>query len=373
MCFGRTRKFLRWAIGAIFSVIAIGLVAGIVFYFRCRSTVLKFQPSTYSEQHPQQANGIAHYARPEEDTFYSYPEWYIVWSYQAKADFQRTHLPSHYTYFSDIAQYWRNYCCVFSVAHKNYPAAWPEHLMLVVIGTSFSVEYALKGAYERSVGRLSEWTSRNEMTVEDNYAAEIAQDYARFVHIRPFYEYSFAQGLRGLWARVPLRGSHWLRKAERRAWLTVDYGIEAIYCELIELGTHVTYGYEDTTTSAWIQVPSSEAISTVPHIRVIKELANGNYIVELPRYQEFTTRALEGAHLGIRFVQIAGNHNILFSVISDRSFNFPTGGAEMVRSDIIPSEPEKSRAAVLCPISELTGTLLTLEKQGITIEHIYDF
>jgi hypothetical protein len=35
------------------------------------------------------------------------------------------------------------------------------------------------------------------MTAEDNYAAEVAQDYARFVHIRPFYEYFFAQPLRG--------------------------------------------------------------------------------------------------------------------------------------------------------------------------------
>jgi hypothetical protein len=58
--------------------------------------------------------------------------------------------------------------------------------MLVVIGTSFSAEYALKGAYEHSIGRLSEWTSRHQMTAEDNCAAQVAEDYARFVHVRPF-------------------------------------------------------------------------------------------------------------------------------------------------------------------------------------------
>src|SRR5690348_252942 len=302
MRFRRTRKVLRWAIRVVVSAIAIAVMAAIIFSFRCRNAVLSFQPSTYSEQRPRQAAGIANYSRPEQDTFYSYPEWYIVWSYQAKAEFQRDHLPSSYSYFSDIAQYWRNYCCVFGVARRKYSAAWPEHVMLLVIGTSFSAEYALKGAYEYSVGRLSAWTSKNQLTAEDKYAAEVAGDYASFVHIRPFYEYSFAKALRGLWMQVPIRGGHWLRKAERRVWLTTDYGIEAIYCELIELGTHVTYGYEETSTSAWITAPSLDAVSAVPNVRVLKDLGMGNYIVEIPRYQEFTTRAVEASHSGVQFV-----------------------------------------------------------------------
>lgn len=353
-------------------VSAIVLIAGVLFYFRCRHTVLKFQPTTYAEQHPEQANGIANYARPEEDTFYSYPEWYIVWSYQAKADFQRTHMPSRYSYFSDIAQYWRNYCCVFGVARNNYPVAWPEHMMLVVIGTSFSIEYALKGAYEHSIGRVSEWTSRNQMTAEDAYAAEVAEDYARFVHIRPFYEYSFARALARLWTQVPLRGGHWFRKVERRTWLTVDYAVEAIYCELIQLATHATYGYEETTTSAWITAPSFGVIAAVPNVRVVRQLGGGNYIVEIPRYQEFTTRALEAARLGIHFAQISGNRNILISVLSDHPFK-PRAEEEILRSDAIPSETGKSRTALLCRVTTLTETVLALEKQSVTIEHVYDF
>lgn len=366
------RWVVRWAIRAVFLVIAFGLLAGFLFSFRCRSTELKFLPATYAEQHPQEASGIANYSRPEQDTFYTYPEWYIVWSYQAKADFQRTQLPSRYTYFSDIAQYWRNYCCAFAAARNRYPASLPDHVMLVVIGTSFSVEYAVKAAYEHSLGRVSEWTSANQMTSEDLYAAKVAQDYARFVHIRPFYEYSFAHALRGLWAEVPLRGSHWLRKAERRAWLTLDYGVEAFYCGLIELATHATYGYEDTETSAWIAAPSPKVASGLQHVRVIKELGNGNYIVEFPRYQEFTDRSLEAVHSGIRFLQLAGNHNILISVVSDHPFVLPSGAAQ-VRSDVIPSEPRNSRTALLCQVPELAVVLLALEQQHVTIEHVYDY
>lgn len=372
MRFRRTRRVFRWAIRAILAIVAVGIIAAIVFSFRCRAPGLRFQPSSESERHPEQANGVAHYTRPEEDTFYSYPEWYIVWSYQAKADFQRTRLPSHYTYFADIAQYWRNYCCVFSIARKKYPVAWPEHVMLVVIGTSFSVEYALKGAYENTFGRLSEWSSHHQLTAEDGYAADIAEDYARFVHIRPFYEYSFARALGGLWRQVPLRGEHWVRKTERRGWLTLDYGVEAIYCELIQLSTHATYGYEDTTTSAWVTASSPPAFATIPHLRVLKDLGSGSYIVEFPRYQEFTARSLDSVHSGITFVQIAGNHNILVSIIADHPFSSPAG-AEMVRSNAIPSEPGRSRVALLCQVKDLSAVLRELENQAVTIEHIYDY
>lgn len=356
----------------MWSLAVIGFIAAVVFSLRCRSSALNFQPSTYSEQHPAEAQGIANYSRPEEDTFYSYPEWYIVWSYQEKADFQRDQLPSGYTYFGDIWQYWRNYCCVFGLARKKYPVAWPEHVMLVVIGTSFSVEYAFKGGYESSIGRLSEWTSGHNITAEDRYAADVAGDYARFVHLRPFYEYSFAHALRSLWTQIPLRGAHWFRKAERRTWLTIDYGIEAIYCELIELATHATYGYEDTTTSAWIKVPSANALSALTHLKVVKDLGNSSYIVEMPRYQEFTNRALDTAHAGIQFVQIAGNRNILLSVISDRPVN-PPPGAQVIRSDVIPTRPTKRRSALLCDVNGLSRVLLSLESEGSTIEHVYDF
>jgi hypothetical protein len=175
-----------------------------------------------------------------------------------------------------------------------------------------------------------------------------------------------------LWTQVPVRGSHWVRIAERRTWLSIDYGVEAIYCELIELATHATYGYEDTSTSAWITASSVDTISAISHVRIAKESGDGSYIVEISRYQEFTTRALDVAHSCIQFVQIAGNKNILISVLSDHSFRSPVG-VQVVRSDAIPSEPRKSRSALFCRVSELTGTLLALEKQGVAIEHIYDF
>src|SRR5580698_6382436 len=244
---------LRLAAGAIL----FGVIAVVFFRVHCAPIRLVFSPTPSGIHNPPQAAGIANYSRPEVDTFYTYPEWYIVWSYQSKADFQRGHLPSGYSYFGDIGQFWQAYCCVYAATRGRYSFPAGDHIMLAVIGSSFSVEYALKGLYEETVGRLSEWTSHHQSVAEDDYAAEVAENYATFVHIRPFYEFSFAHALRGLWGNTPFRTTHLVRTLERRAWLTLDYSVEAVYCELIELATHATYGFEDTTTVAWVEFPAS--------------------------------------------------------------------------------------------------------------------
>ena len=56
--------------------------------------------------------GIKDYLRPEDDAYLGYPEWYIVWSYQEKADFQETHLPSGFPYFAAVRQFWNSYACI---------------------------------------------------------------------------------------------------------------------------------------------------------------------------------------------------------------------------------------------------------------------
>src|SRR2546422_9991778 len=73
---------------------------------------------------PQERNAptaaIKDYSRPEDDTYLSYPEWYIVWSYQEKADFQEKHLPSGFPYLGAVSQYWNSYCCISRLTRGKY-------------------------------------------------------------------------------------------------------------------------------------------------------------------------------------------------------------------------------------------------------------
>ena len=342
----------------------------------CRSRQLLFEPTPEALRHPAQAAGIKDYTRAEVDTFYTYPEWYIVWSYQAKADFQRNHLPSGYSYFGDIGQFWHGYCAVYSFTRSRYPSPTGDHIMLAVIGSSFTVEYTLKGLYEKTIGRLSEWTSHHEPVAEDVYAAQVAEDYAAFVHVRPFYEYSFAHALHNIWFGTPFRSQHLLRSLERRAWLSLDYSFEAAYCQLIELGTHATYGFEDTNTAAWIEFPPQEKEHMVPLVasmKFVRELGEGEAIVEIPRYQEFTADAQKLLQAGVRFRQIAGNQLIVVSAIAPGNWTNTIPNLQLLVAQPMLTDRAKTRVVLLCPVSSLHLVLPMLERQGISIEHIYDY
>ena len=374
------RKFIRRALRlaawtAVFGVFGV-IVAAALFKILCYPTTLLFNPTPEAHRNPPQAAGIPNYARSEVDTFYTYPEWYIVWSYQSKADFQAARLPSDYSYFGDIAQFWRAYGAVYAATRAVYPSPTGDHIMLAVIGSSFSVEYALKGLYEETLGKLSEWTSHHQLVEEDHYASKVAQDYATFVHIRPFYEFSFAHALRGLWIGTPFRTTHLTRTVERRIWLTLDYAIESIYCEIIELGTHATYGFEDTTTKAWVDL-TPQARSTIAsadsHVKVIRDLGNGQAIIEIPRYQEFTAIAQTLIQSGVRFHQIAANELIVISAIAPAQWTNNAPDQQVLLAQPLLTNPTKKRVVVLCRVSDLQITLPQLKAEGLEIEHLYDY
>jgi hypothetical protein len=372
----RALKFLRRVARLLASVAILAIGAVVAFTVHCRPIRLLFSPTPETHRHPPQAAGVANYARSEVDTFYTYPEWYIVWSYQSKADFQSNHLPSGYSYFGDIGQFWQAYCCVYAASRANYPFPTGDHIMLVVIGSSFTVEYALKGLYEETIGRLSEATSHQQSVAEDTYAAQVAKSYAAFVHIRPFYEFSFAHALRGLWGNTPFRTTHLIRTIERRAWLTLDYSVEAVYCELIELGTHATYGFEDTTTAAWIEfsaLDKTSVSSQLTSVKVLRDLGDHQAIVEIPRYQEFTPIALGLIRNGVRFRQIAGNEIIVISAISPGSWTNTVPSLQLLLAQPLLTEPGSKRNVLLCRVAELHNVLPNLEHQGLKIEHLYDY
>jgi hypothetical protein len=365
----RVRKFLRRAAAAI-GLFACAVIAALVFaVIHCRANPPVFPPTSAAAHSPPQAAGVANYARDEVDTFYSYPEWYIVWSYQSKADYQRTHLPSDYSWFGDIAQYWQAYCRMYSATRATYPFATGDHIMLLVIGSSFTAEYTLKGVYERTIGAISEASSDHQPVPDDMYAAQVAADYATFVHIRPFYEFSFAHALHGLWQDSHLTTHHLVRTIERRAWLTLDYAVEAFYCEVIEIGTHATYGYEDTTTAVWIDLPSAPLPKSA---HVTRALPANQTIVELPRYQEFTPAALALIQSGARFHQIAGNEIISISVIAPQGWSNSIAGLETLIAQPMLTSPG-TRVVLLCRVSSLDSALPALQRQRVSIEHIYDY
>lgn len=368
-CFRRTlRVALAFFILLLF-IIAIEIAAG----WNCNLQGQLGSPSTRPLERQKATAGIVNYLRPEDDTFLSYPEWYIVWSYQEKADFQKHNLPSGFPYFAAVRQYWGGYCCISRLIRGKYPANFGEQMMLVVIGTSFSAEYILKGAYEKTVGRLSEWASGHQSTEEDQFAYNVAREYADFVHVRPFYEFHFARQVSGLWKATPLFGAHFLRKLERKLFLTLDYTAEAFYCWIIEKLTHITYGFEPSETYAWIENTSAGALSQLPHVKAVKQVGDKAFIVDIPRYQGFTVIASELAQQNVDFVEVAGNSQILISLVSANSWRNSAENTSLLFSQPILTSPGNNRFVLTCQVASLSAFLKASSQAGIAVEHIYDY
>lgn len=369
----RCLRFFFRILGICFALLFLLILVEVIVGWRCNVQAEIPSPVLQPKERLAAISGIKDYVRPEDDAYLSLPEWYIVWSYQEKADFQKDTLPSEFPYFGAVEQYWETYCCIARLIHGKYGFNAGEQVMLVVIGTSFSAEYILTGLYEKSLGRLAEWTSDHQPTEEDFYAYRVAREYADFVHVRPFYEFSFARHVKGLWAENPLLGRHVLRKWERRAFLSVEYAIEALYCWGIEKATHLSYGYEPDRTYAWLDHVDDSVLKQISLVKAVKQVGPGAYIVDAPRYQAFTDVATALVQRGVHFVEIAGNSSITISVIAPDSW--PGEGCLTQRLFSLPFLTRRGwrRVMLRCDVSALDRGLAELAAEGIAVEHIYDY
>jgi hypothetical protein len=118
------------------------------------------------------------HVRGVEQTLLTYPEWFLVFSPHEYGEFIAANEPSRFPYYGHIGQFWQSYKAVFDETQRRGLDLNPGyHLMIMVIGTSTTVEYAIKSAYELLVGRLAASTA-GKTTPEDTHAAAVAQDCA---------------------------------------------------------------------------------------------------------------------------------------------------------------------------------------------------
>ena len=150
------------AAGTLLGLLALAIALAAASSWRCRLQGAIHPAAAQPQKRRALTSSISGYTRPEDETFLSYPEWYIVWSYEEKANFQRDRLPSSFPYFGAVAQYWNSYCCISRLTRGKYGFNPGEQVMLVVIGSSFSAEYILKGSvreHDRPLQRVEQPSS----------------------------------------------------------------------------------------------------------------------------------------------------------------------------------------------------------------------
>lgn len=362
----RRRRYL------LLVLIAALLAPSVALIVRC-ALARQAPPAAVSDPHEveQAKSRVAGYARSGAATYLTLPEWLIVYDAEEYASFVKSRRPSGFPYFRSIPRYWLYYKHVCDAACGRYPFDFGNHLMLAVIGTSASVENLVKGLYENTIGRLTEWIATND-TDEDRLAIAVAGDYARFIHGVPWYDYPFGRAFRRLWSQVPLRGRHPIRKWERRFALSLEYGVKAIYGGLIRLGTKSVYGNEEEWIHAWVRgVPGRTFDDS--RVRRIASFADGSHIVAIKRYEPFTSAVAALAGQGARFHDIAGNRQIVITALGSAAPSaFDRNEARVLFASRQLAD-DRQRVVIEASVDALGSVLGRLRQSGLALEHLYDY
>jgi len=311
------------------------------------------------------------YRRPGAATYFTLPEWFIVYETEEYAAFIARARPSAFPYFRAVTQYWTYYRRMCDAACGAFPFDTGNHVMLAVIGTSFSVENVLKGLYENSVGRLTEWLATSD-TDEDRFAARTAADYGRFMHTIPWYDFPFGRTLAALWSQTPAWGAHPLRKWERRLSLSIEYGVKAAYGSLIRVATKSSYGDEPE----WVYLRAEHVPDRAfddPRIVRRAALADGSSLLAMKRYEPFTSAIADLERAGVRLHDVAGNRRILVTALTaDHAPALDVPGARVLLSSPLLATSGR-RIGIDVPVDTLGELLDRLTRSGARLEHVYDY
>lgn len=289
--------------------------------------------------------------RPADQTFLTFPEWYLVFSPEEQANYFKKYTSTTFPFMSHTRQIWESYSIVNNQIKDNFPRNKGYHLMIWVTGSSASVEYSIKALYETLVGRITD--TKNVITDEDKFNAKFTEDYVNFIKDKPWYEFDFKSRLKNLWSETALLGNNPFRKIERKYILTSELLVKWGYGKLIGLGTKQVY---------------DEAL---PNTKVVLQ---DNTIVDLPRYDKFNKAITDLSIQGKSFKEIAGNNSaILLTVLVSSDLSMNNLNTQTIFVQPISSDNTMKRVAITIPVERLSEFLLQLNKGKICVEHIFDY
>lgn len=312
------------------------------------------------------------YRRKEANTFFTFPEWYIVYSFEDFGRFLDSSSESRFGYLSHILGFWRSFCTINRAVPDSGESRADVKTMIYVIGVSYSVEYAIKGFYENTVGRITEWIRGATHTPQDDYARKVAQDYAAFLYTIPWYKFPFGEKLNGLMA-ISTPTSSEVRSRERDFALGAEYFVKIGYARLIQKALDASSDNEPRDIMLVVATLPPEVLAKEPRIKPVRQLTPQWQLVQTPRYKDLTEIIRGLLDQGIALAEIAGNHEILVTVIAPKAAALEVKDTAELFSLDLDAKPGFRRAGLKARIDKLVEINRDLRVKGASIEHFYDY
>lgn len=308
--------------------------------------------------------------RPADQTFLTYPEWYLVYGPEEQANYFAEKTSSSFRFMKQVGSLWKSYGIMYDQVKDNFKFNTGYHVMIMVISVSSTAEFGGKALYETTIGRLTD--TGDVVTPEDKFNAEFTADYVQFIKVRPWYEYDFKTKLKELWALKSNRTGHWFRRADRKFILTSELLIKIVYGKLIGLGTGAAY--ETAKPNTVIEVTGYKDSIVNSDIEVIKYNPGGVSVLSVPRYAAFTKAVKQLAEAGCKFESIAGNNGaLLFTVLGSDLVPANDGlYVQLFRQNVASTtDKQLSRTALVTTVPKLHETVKFFDEKSV--QHIYDY
>jgi len=310
--------------------------------------------------------------RPPDQTFLTYPEWFLVFSPAEQADYFKTNTSTTFPYMKHIDQMWKGYDVVYDQLKGNYKFNTGYHVMILVIAGSTTIEYSIKSLYETVIGRVTDPAGGQAVTDEDRFNAGYMNSYVNFIEDTPWYEYNFNSQLKSLWTKTSFFGPHFFRKMERKYYLTSELLVKSGYGWLIGLGTKSAYETALLNTAVITDKLPAD-LNNFPEIKNIKKLPDGTILMDLPRYARFNPSVNKLAQSGIGFKEIAGNNSAIMLTVLTAAKLANSADFKVLFTQPMQTKPGLNRIALVTTVRRLNATVLSLHKSKVKIEHIYDY
>ena len=138
------RKCLRRIVTAAAVLIALSVTAPLI-YIEGSCGPSASTPASSGPAEALPAIDEPGYRRKQDNTFFTFPEWYIVYSFEDFGRFLDRSSESQFGYLSHILGFWRSFCTINRAVPASSESRFDVKSMIYVIGVSYSAEYAIKG------------------------------------------------------------------------------------------------------------------------------------------------------------------------------------------------------------------------------------
>lgn len=353
-------------VGGGLAILILGLGAPVAWTeATCRGTVVP-------QEEPQHLT-TAQDQRPEARTFLTYPEWHVVYAYEELGQVLAGGDPHDFGYWPAVTGFWSALCAVKEEADKLGNAGFDAKATIYTVGASFTLEMLAKAAYEETLGRLALLLSpategAKEPSSQDEVETRMAQSYGSFLHQTPWYRFDFEAWTGKLW-EVPVNAA--LRSWERRLAVGLEWRAKSAYAGLIESAAGAM-GADETEMKIHVTGLTPDQISLLGEgVLQAEGDQDQGAILTVSRYRTFTRAAEAIAAAGGDFTEIAGNDDILVSLLAANDPELPEGARLLRRIDRQGSAD--SRLLVAVKVSGLADLIRSLPASGASLEHIYDY